>query len=121
MASFNVAYHDRRRLDGPSLGSSPLQSPDEDDTRFGGMRQTKATATDEVRAAEVIASMCLATDLGMGFPFEHGLHATLTTMRYVRFSTSTRTPQSARTTPACSCMQDAPSTEWRGRRSSVEA
>ena len=25
--------------------------------------------------------MCLATDLGMGFPFEHGLHATLTTMR----------------------------------------
>ena len=37
--------------------------------------------TDEVRAAEVIASMCLATDLGMGFPFEHGLHATLTTMR----------------------------------------
>jgi hypothetical protein len=37
--------------------------------------------TNEVRAAEVIASMCLATDLGMGFPFEHGLHATLTTMR----------------------------------------
>lgn len=25
--------------------------------------------------------MCLATDLGMGFPFEHGLQATLTTMR----------------------------------------
>lgn len=25
--------------------------------------------------------MCLATDLGMGFPFEHGLEATLTTMR----------------------------------------
>lgn len=25
--------------------------------------------------------MCLATDLGMGFPFEHGLHATLMTMR----------------------------------------
>jgi len=25
--------------------------------------------------------MCLATDLGMGFPFEHGLHATLVTMR----------------------------------------
>lgn len=25
--------------------------------------------------------MCLATDLGMGFPFEHGLHATLTTLR----------------------------------------
>jgi response regulator RpfG family c-di-GMP phosphodiesterase/DNA-binding CsgD family transcriptional regulator len=39
------------------------------------------TATVQVRAAEIIASMCLATDLGMGFPFEHGLHATLTTMR----------------------------------------
>lgn len=29
----------------------------------------------------MIGSLCLATDLGMGFPFEHGLHATLTTMR----------------------------------------
>jgi HD-GYP domain-containing protein (c-di-GMP phosphodiesterase class II) len=37
--------------------------------------------SDQVRTAEVIASLCLATDLGMGFPFEHGLHATLTTMR----------------------------------------
>jgi hypothetical protein len=36
---------------------------------------------EHMRAAEVIAAMCLATDLGMGFPFEHGLHATLTTMR----------------------------------------
>lgn len=36
---------------------------------------------EQVRAAEVIASLCLATDLGMGFPFEHGLSATLTTMR----------------------------------------
>jgi HD-GYP domain-containing protein (c-di-GMP phosphodiesterase class II) len=34
-----------------------------------------------VRTAEVITSLCLATDLGMGFPFEHGLAATLTTMR----------------------------------------
>lgn len=38
-------------------------------------------STDQVRAADVIASMCLATDMGMGFPFEHGLQATLTTMR----------------------------------------
>jgi response regulator RpfG family c-di-GMP phosphodiesterase len=36
---------------------------------------------ERVRTAEVIASLCLATDLGMGFPFEHGLSATLTTMR----------------------------------------
>lgn len=36
---------------------------------------------DRVRAAEVIASLCLATDLGMGLPFEHGLHSTLFAMR----------------------------------------
>jgi HD-GYP domain-containing protein (c-di-GMP phosphodiesterase class II) len=36
---------------------------------------------EQVRAAEVITSLCLATDLGMGFPFEHGLAATLATMR----------------------------------------
>jgi HD-GYP domain-containing protein (c-di-GMP phosphodiesterase class II) len=36
---------------------------------------------EQVRTADVIASLCLATDLGMGFPFEHGLAATLTTMR----------------------------------------
>jgi HD-GYP domain-containing protein (c-di-GMP phosphodiesterase class II) len=34
-----------------------------------------------IRVAEVIAASCLATDLGMGFPFEHGLHATLMAMR----------------------------------------
>ena len=45
------------------------------------VRETEPEQTEQVRAAEVIASMCLATDLGMGFPFEHGLHATLTTMR----------------------------------------
>jgi HD-GYP domain-containing protein (c-di-GMP phosphodiesterase class II) len=37
--------------------------------------------TERVRTAEVIAAACLATDLGMGFPFEHGLHATLVTCR----------------------------------------
>jgi HD-GYP domain-containing protein (c-di-GMP phosphodiesterase class II) len=36
---------------------------------------------DSVRAAEVIAALCLATDLGMAFPFEHGLHTTLIGMR----------------------------------------
>ncbi|MPZ53496.1 MAG: HD domain-containing protein [Acidimicrobiia bacterium] len=42
-----------------------------------------ATTPDQerVRAAEIVASVCLATDLGMGFPFEHGFHATLTAMR----------------------------------------
>ena len=39
--------------------------------------------SDRVRGAEVVAALCLATDLGMGFPFEHGLEATLMTMRLV--------------------------------------
>ena len=42
----------------------------------------KATPEGEpVRAAEIIAATCLATDLGMGFPFEHGLHGTLMAMK----------------------------------------
>ena len=45
------------------------------------VRETAPKPAEQVRAAEVIASLCLATDLGMGFPFEHGLHATLATMR----------------------------------------
>lgn len=36
---------------------------------------------EQVRAAEVIGTLCLATDLGMGFPFEHGLHTTLVASR----------------------------------------
>jgi hypothetical protein len=31
---------------------------------------------ERVRCAELVAALCLATDLAMGFPFEHGLHAT---------------------------------------------
>ena len=38
-------------------------------------------AEERLRAAEVVAALCLATDLGMGFPFEHGLHSTLIAMR----------------------------------------
>ncbi|MEX0796657.1 MAG: HD domain-containing phosphohydrolase [Acidimicrobiia bacterium] len=37
-----------------------------------------------VRAAEVIGAACLATDLGMGFPFEHGIEATLVSSRLAR-------------------------------------
>ncbi len=36
---------------------------------------------ESVRTAELIAALCLGTDLGMGFPFEHGLHTTLIAMR----------------------------------------
>jgi HD-GYP domain-containing protein (c-di-GMP phosphodiesterase class II) len=38
-------------------------------------------APDRVRAAEVVGTLCLATDLGMGFPFEHGLHTNLIASR----------------------------------------
>jgi HD-GYP domain-containing protein (c-di-GMP phosphodiesterase class II) len=36
---------------------------------------------ERIRAAEIAAALCLATDLGMGFPFEHGLHSTLAAIR----------------------------------------
>src|SRR6266545_562717 len=36
---------------------------------------------DEVRGAELIAALCLATDLGTEVPLEHGLHSTLVAMR----------------------------------------
>jgi HD-GYP domain-containing protein (c-di-GMP phosphodiesterase class II) len=36
---------------------------------------------DQVRTAEVVAALCLATDLGMGLPLEQGLKATSVAMR----------------------------------------
>jgi HD-GYP domain-containing protein (c-di-GMP phosphodiesterase class II) len=36
---------------------------------------------EQVRSAELVAALCLATDLGMGFPFEHGLQSTLIATR----------------------------------------
>jgi HD-GYP domain-containing protein (c-di-GMP phosphodiesterase class II) len=36
---------------------------------------------DEMRTAEVIGSLCLATDLAIGLPFEHGLQSTLVASR----------------------------------------
>ena len=41
----------------------------------------EAAGEERVRTAELIGALCLATDLGMGFPFEHGLHETLIAMR----------------------------------------
>jgi HD-GYP domain-containing protein (c-di-GMP phosphodiesterase class II) len=41
----------------------------------------KSPDGERVRTAELIGALCLATDLGMGFPFEHGLHETLVAMR----------------------------------------
>ncbi|MGH2498502.1 MAG: HD domain-containing phosphohydrolase, partial [Candidatus Limnocylindria bacterium] len=45
------------------------------------MADEPSQAGEPVRAAEVIGALCLATDLGMGFPFEHGLHTTLVASR----------------------------------------
>jgi HD-GYP domain-containing protein (c-di-GMP phosphodiesterase class II) len=45
------------------------------------VRDDASRAEGSVRAAEVIAALCLATDLGVGLPFEHGLHSTLFAMR----------------------------------------
>jgi hypothetical protein len=39
------------------------------------------SSQDQVGAAEVIAALSLATDLGMGLPLEHGLHSTVIAMR----------------------------------------
>jgi HD-GYP domain-containing protein (c-di-GMP phosphodiesterase class II) len=50
-----------------------------DDYRFGV--PTDAPYGERVRAAEVVGALCLATDLGMGFPFEHGLQTTLIAVR----------------------------------------
>jgi len=40
-----------------------------------------SSGRDQVRTAEVIGALCLATDLGIGLPFEHGLQSTLLAMR----------------------------------------
>ncbi|NNU27212.1 HD domain-containing phosphohydrolase [Isoptericola sediminis] len=45
------------------------------------MAETASATARPVRAAEVAAALCLATDLGMGFPWAHGLEATAATMR----------------------------------------
>lgn len=45
------------------------------------MSDEAAPLGERVRAAEVIAALSLATDLGIGVPLEHGLHSTLFAMR----------------------------------------
>jgi len=43
--------------------------------------QYRTVAADSLRVAEVVGSLCLATDLGMALPFGHGLHSTVVAMR----------------------------------------
>src|SRR5262245_20434093 len=45
------------------------------------MAGSASPSGERVRTAEVIAALCLATDLGTGLPFEHGLQSTLIAMR----------------------------------------
>ena len=45
------------------------------------MRAEASRDEDRIRAAEVIAALSLATDLGIGVPLEHGLQSTLVAMR----------------------------------------
>ena len=47
----------------------------------GGVSDVLSRNEDEVGAAELLAGLCLATDLGRGFPLEHGLHSTLVAAR----------------------------------------
>lgn len=50
---------------------------------------------DQVRTAEIVAALSLATDLGMGLPFEQGLWATVGAMRMaqrLRVDPRTATP-----------------------------
>ena len=46
--------------------------------------RAESQGSERVRTAELIATLCLGTDLGMAFPFEHGLHTTLIAMRLAR-------------------------------------
>ena len=45
------------------------------------MSAQSSPGAEQVGSAELVAALCLATDLGMGFPFEHGLHSTLIAIR----------------------------------------
>ena len=63
---------------------------------------------ERVRAAEV-AARC-ASDLGTGFPFEHGLHSTLIAMRLAERLGVDARPRRRRTTRACCPTPAAPRT-----------
>jgi hypothetical protein len=75
----------RRRMPG---SHSETQARDTGASRLAGrgvygwqVAHRPSQGAGQVRAAEVIGTLCLATDLGMGFPFEHGLHTTLIATR----------------------------------------
>jgi HD-GYP domain-containing protein (c-di-GMP phosphodiesterase class II) len=78
-------------LGGAGSGSKSRRCAEVQTAAAGGRRRrsggdmarqgSRAQGSERVRTAELIAALCLATDLGMAFPFEHGLHTTLIAMR----------------------------------------
>jgi HD-GYP domain-containing protein (c-di-GMP phosphodiesterase class II) len=71
-------------VDSLTAGSAPAC------TRYGATARYRRGVTDEassgaerIRTAELVAAICLASDLAMGFPFEHGFRSTLIAMRLV--------------------------------------
>ena len=70
-----------RKRQTPAIDHRVLEAPRSCSVRLHLEWPISAVGGDRIRTAEVMAATCLATDLGMGFPFEHGLHATLMAMR----------------------------------------
>ena len=48
------------------------------------MSAQSSPGAEAVGSAELVAALCLSTDLGMGYPFEHGLHSTLIATRLAK-------------------------------------
>lgn len=65
------------------LRSGPYTgSPERAGLGYGrGVEDGASPGGERIRAAEVIAALSLATDLGIAVPLEHGLHSTLFAMR----------------------------------------
>ena len=83
-----------------------------------GVADEPSQGAEQVRAAEVIGALCLATDLGMGFPFEMGYGPRWSRRGSLTGSGSTRRRRRRPTTPACFPMRAAPPTRTSPRRSS---
>jgi HD-GYP domain-containing protein (c-di-GMP phosphodiesterase class II) len=74
----NQAKPDQQAPKVPTNCGGPVRLPS--DRRYI-VRVAESPDRDQLRTAEVVAALSLATDLGMGLPFEHGLQTTLVAMR----------------------------------------
>jgi hypothetical protein len=77
----SVARSGQDRRSGRLGNFCSLGAPRRSDAEVGAVtvsaRVEDVPGDERVRAAEMVGALCLATDLGMGFPFEHGLQGTL--------------------------------------------